>query len=160
MVALRIPDIASFLFNEITKWYSFDETLIYKYLFPNGAELQYKKRPPPLSLSSVSGQFYLCKLRVFLNFRLMNCGPVGSNCKKENVRAWPCLKKNVVGVGHRRRMETEAKANVVDSVWGEDFFQFLAALAILPGTILKNGMNSSFYLKSFWCNSYYYSKSS
>ena len=43
MVALRIPDIASFLFNEITKWYSFDETLIYKYLFPNGAELQYKK---------------------------------------------------------------------------------------------------------------------
>ena len=27
--------------------------------------------------------------------------------------------------------------------WGEEFIQFLAALAILPGTDLKNRMNSS-----------------
>ena len=31
---------------------------------------------------------------------------------------------------HRRRMETEAKAKVVPSVWGADFVQFLAALAV------------------------------
>ena len=34
--------------------------------------------------------------------------------------------------GHRRRMELEDKAKVVASVWGAEFIQFLAALAILP----------------------------
>ena len=32
-------------------------------------------------------------------------------------------------------MEREAKAKVVASVWGEDFVQFLAALAVLPLSI-------------------------
>ena len=32
-----------------------------------------------------------------------------------------------VSWGHRRRIETEEKAKVVASVWGEDFIQFLAA---------------------------------
>ena len=40
-------------------------------------------------------------------------------------------------------METEAKAKVVASVWGADFVQFLAALAILPQSIWKNRMNST-----------------
>ena len=34
--------------------------------------------------------------------------------------------------GHRRRMETEAKAKVVASDWGAKCVQFLAALAVLP----------------------------
>ena len=29
---------------------------------------------------------------------------------------------------HRRRIKTEEKSKVVASVWGEEFFQFLAAL--------------------------------
>ena len=36
---------------------------------------------------------------------------------------------------HRRKKETEAKAKVVPSVWGEKFVQFLAALAVLPWSI-------------------------
>ena len=56
---------------------------------------------------------------------------------------------------NRRRIKTktEAKAKVVASVWGAEFIQFLAALAILPRTILKNRMNSFFSFKSSWCNS-------
>ena len=56
---------------------------------------------------------------------------------------------------HRRRIKTEEKANVVAAVWGEEFFQFLAALVILARTILKNRMNSSFSFKSSGCNSSY-----
>ena len=41
-------------------------------------------------------------------------------------------------VDHRRRMEREAKAKVVASVWGAKFVQFLAALAVLPRSIWKN----------------------
>ena len=44
---------------------------------------------------------------------------------------------------HRRRMETEAKAKVVTSVWGADFVQFLAALAVLPRSIWKKRLNSA-----------------
>ena len=53
-----------------------------------------------------------------------------------------------VGQGHRRRMETEAKTKVVASVWGAKFIPFLAALAVLPRSIWKNGMNSTFSFKS------------
>ena len=49
-------------------------------------------------------------------------------------------------VPHRRRMEGEAKAKVVASVWGTKFNQFLTALAVLHWTIWKKRMNSSFYL--------------
>ena len=46
---------------------------------------------------------------------------------------------------HRRRIKTEEKANVVASVWGggrgEEFIQFLAALAVLPRKILNIRMN-------------------
>ena len=38
---------------------------------------------------------------------------------------------------HTRRMETEEKAKVV-TVWGEEFIKFLAALAVLPRTILND----------------------
>ena len=36
---------------------------------------------------------------------------------------------------HRRRIELEDKAKVVASVWGTEFVQFLAALAVLPWSI-------------------------
>ena len=42
---------------------------------------------------------------------------------------------------HRRRIKTEEKKTVVTSVWGKEMIQFLAALTVLPGTILNNGMN-------------------
>ena len=45
---------------------------------------------------------------------------------------------------HRRRIYTEEKAKVVGAVWGTEFIQSLAALAILHQDDLKNGMNSSF----------------
>ena len=46
---------------------------------------------------------------------------------------------------HRGRINTEEKAKIVAAVWGTEFIQFLAALAILDfRTILKNRMNSSF----------------
>ena len=37
-----------------------------------------------------------------------------------------------ISVVHRRKIKTEEKAKVVASVWGEEFIQFLDALAILP----------------------------
>ena len=39
-----------------------------------------------------------------------------------------------------RRITTEEKAKVVAAGWGAEFIQFLAALAILPRTILKNSV--------------------
>ena len=50
-------------------------------------------------------------------------------------------------------MKTEEKTKVVASVGGggEKFIKFLAAIAVLPMTILKNRMNSSFSFKSSWC---------
>ena len=40
-----------------------------------------------------------------------------------------------VYVWHIRRIELEDKAKVVASVWGAEFVQFLAALAVLPWSI-------------------------
>ena len=40
-------------------------------------------------------------------------------------------------------MELEDKAKVVASVWGEEFVQFLAALAVLPQSIWKKQLNSA-----------------
>ena len=37
----------------------------------------------------------------------------------------------LIEVKHRRRIKTEEKAKVVASVWGEEFIQFLAAIAVL-----------------------------
>ena len=45
-------------------------------------------------------------------------------------------------------MEREAKANVVASVWGADFVQFLAALAVLTWSIWKNRMNTTVSYKT------------
>ena len=61
----------------------------------------------------------------------------------------------IQGVHIIRRIKTEETAKVVVSVWGEEFIQFLTTLTILPKTILKNRMNSSFYFNSSWCNSSY-----
>ena len=44
---------------------------------------------------------------------------------------------------HRRRIETEGKAKVVASVWGAEFVQFLAALAVLPSSFWKKRLNSA-----------------
>ena len=44
---------------------------------------------------------------------------------------------------NRRRIKTEQKTKVIASIWEEEFIKFLAALASLSRTILKNRMNSS-----------------
>ena len=51
--------------------------------------------------------------------------------------------KHPVHLTHRRRMEREAKAKVFASVWGADFVQFSAALAVLPRSIWKNRRSST-----------------
>ena len=51
-------------------------------------------------------------------------------------------KDTELGLYHRRRIKTEEIAKVVAAVGGEEFIQFLAALAILPWTILNNRMHS------------------
>ena len=48
---------------------------------------------------------------------------------------------------NRRKIKAEGKAKVVASVWGEEFIQFLVALAILPQSTWKNMMNSTFSSK-------------
>ena len=42
---------------------------------------------------------------------------------------------------HRRRIYTEQKAKVVNSIWGTEFIQFLDALATLHQDGMKNRMN-------------------
>ena len=54
-------------------------------------------------------------------------------------------KEHSDGINHRRRINTEEKAKVIATVWEAAFIQFLVALAILPGEILKNRMYSSFF---------------
>ena len=50
---------------------------------------------------------------------------------------------------HRRWIQTEEKAKVGASVLGgKTFFQFLAALGMLPRTILKKRINSFFSFQS------------
>ena len=60
----------------------------------------------------------------------------------------------------RRRNKSEKNAKVVGSVWVEEFIQFLAALAVLPRTILKNKMNSTRMIWKKRMNSSISSKSS
>ena len=50
-------------------------------------------------------------------------------------------------VAHRRRIELKDKAKVVAPGWGTEFVKFLAALAVLPQSIWKNGMNSTLSFK-------------
>ena len=61
---------------------------------------------------------------------------------------------------HRRRIKTEEKANVVTSVWGKEFIQFLAALAVLTRTIYNNRMNCNRMISKTRINSSHSSKSS
>ena len=42
-----------------------------------------------------------------------------------------CTFLSLWSAGHRRRIKAEEKAKVVAAVWGAEFIQFLAALAIL-----------------------------
>ena len=44
--------------------------------------------------------------------------------------------------------EAKAKTKVVASVWGVEFVQLLAALAVLPRSIWKKMLNSSYSSKS------------
>ena len=77
-------------------------------------------------------------------------------CRKETgLPQLYIVKKPMQPSDHSRRINTEEKAKVVTSVWEAEFIKFLAALAILPRTIFKIRMNSSFSFKSFWCNSSY-----
>ena len=61
--------------------------------------------------------------------------------KNRNIDKWKTRSDRVcvcVSEAHIRRIKTEEKAKVIALVWGKEFIQFLAALAILPKTILKN----------------------
>ena len=49
---------------------------------------------------------------------------------------------------HRRRIETEGKAKIVASVWGANFLNFFAALAVLYLSIWKKQFNSTVSFKS------------
>ena len=64
------------------------------------------------------------------------------------------------GCNHRRRIKTEEMAKVVASVWGKDFIQFLATLAVLPRMILNNMMNCTWMILMNRTNSSNSSKSS
>ena len=44
-------------------------------------------------------------------------------------------------IGRRRRINTEESAKVVTAIWGTEFIQCLAALAIVHLNNLNNGMN-------------------
>ena len=48
---------------------------------------------------------------------------------------------------HRRRIKTEEKAKDIVVVWGAEFIQFLAALAILSRSMWKKRLNSSYSSK-------------
>ena len=53
-------------------------------------------------------------------------------------RTWICIIRNFkirISLEHTRWMELEDKEKVVASVWGAEFVQFLAALAVLPWSI-------------------------
>ena len=54
----------------------------------------------------------------------------------------------MVALKHRRRMERDAKAKVVTSVWGAELLKFLAELAVLPWSVWKKQLNSSYSYKS------------
>ena len=47
----------------------------------------------------------------------------------------------VLKLDHRRRIKIKERAKVVASVWGQEFIQFLASLAVFRRTIFKNRMN-------------------
>ena len=51
-------------------------------------------------------------------------------------------------INQRRKMKTAEKTKFVTSIYGKEVIQFLAALAILPTSILKNRINSFFCFKS------------
>ena len=60
-----------------------------------------------------------------------------------------CGRRRLVSFHLRRiRIKTDAKAKVVASIWGAKFVQFLAALAVLPRSIWKKWLNSSYSFKS------------
>ena len=52
-----------------------------------------------------------------------------------------CFQDCILYLLHRRRIDTDAKAKVVASVWGAEFIQFLAAQACLLQSIWKNRLN-------------------
>ena len=90
--------------------------------------------------------------KLYLAFSLIFDKKRGGSCSLKQVPA-----------SQRKRIKTEEKAKVVSTVWGKEFIQFLAALAILHytvqcRTIFKNRMNWFFFFKSSWCNSSYSSK--
>ena len=72
------------------------------------------------------------------------------SCQTLLVADWCTLHVHCTGserVAHRRRIELKGKAKVVAPGWGTEFVKFLAALAVLPQSIRKNGMNSTLSFK-------------
>ena len=62
-------------------------------------------------------------------------------CANDNGKFDRLAEQGMAFIHRRRRIKTEETAKVLAFVWGEEFIQFLAALAILPRTIMKNRMN-------------------
>ena len=71
----------------------------------------------------------------------------GTACTKTQLEFYTDQNPGVHTVSmHRRRMETEAKAKVVASVWGQNVFN--SWLAVFPRSIWTKKLNSSFSFKS------------
>ena len=65
------------------------------------------------------------------------------NNNKKNTRR--LVSKSILMIAHWRRMELEDKVKLVAFVWGAEFVQFLAALAVLPWSFWKKRSNSSYF---------------
>ena len=64
---------------------------------------------------------------------------------------WGNLSSKSIEEGYRQKKRQRSSLLFVE----KNLFNSFPALAILPRTILKNRMNSSFSFKSSWCNSSY-----
>ena len=92
---------------------------------------------PPFSSSFIISKF---ELPAHINQWMNWCGKFDFLCQLCDPKKGligPYNYSEMVKNNHRRRIELEDKAKVVASVWGTQFIQFLAALAILPWSIEK-----------------------
>ena len=74
-------------------------------------------------------------------------GTVNLHINKRDIGKRILRYKRALSPCHRRRIEREAKAKVVVSVWGAEFVKFLAVLAVLHDSIWKKRLNSSYSSK-------------
>ena len=73
-------------------------------------------------------------------FRVFDEDNSGSMDFSEYILALNATRYTMLLLPHRRRIYTEEKTKVIATVWGTEFIQFLAALAILSQDDLRSGM--------------------